>query len=1018
MGCCALSVASVSCEQQKETQAQQQEAEARQQVAIKTFPIIEQNVTDYGEWFGYIRGKEDADIYARISGFLMEQCYKDGQFVHEGDVLFRIEPDIFQTQLDQALANLEAAKAAKEAAEAELEKARLDLTRFEGLVKSNAASAKELDDARQTVAAGKANVDAALANIEQQEAAVATARINLDYCTVVAPFNGVVGEALASQGDLVSSGTKLANMTTLDPMFVRFSLNSSELIDQFRRYGSKKGGQEPPKPPPFEIVLENGETYPIKGKLQAMESIIDDNGLVDVQGEIANPDGLLRAGMSVRVRVAISEKKALLVPQAAIRTVMRQSFILAVAKDKTPRMIPVTTDGVYPITVNEKNGYSSQQDMVAITSRGKDLDEYFREMGYSQATEVPVVADPDNSVVAVNISSANSRLSAGEKPTTINTTELSFRPSLPAAMQEAVAKAKAAKEGKAAAENPNAKASLPPFMVKVMPLMQQTVAKESEWFGSLRGINETVLRAKITGFLLEQCFTDGTLVKKGDLLFKIDPAPYEAALAEAKAKLSAAKAAVEQTAARVLMYQLDLKRYEELAANASGAIEKKRITDTRSALKAEEANLMKAKANVSLMEASVRQAEINLSYTEIYAPFDGRVGIHRVSKGDLIDATAGTPLVNISSLDPIRVDFLVPTAEALEGLERYNRLKEAETGEKKPPLEFDLVLEDNSVYPVRGHVVATDNALSESTGTLKLIGHVENVDGGLRSGMAVRVRAGLQKTEDAYLVPARAPLFNNGQHVVVLLDESNAPVVLPVTTGPTVNIPVTGPDGKAVVQPMQVIDVNREASAAIMLAIEEAPSLEALVFKGAGVSNWGELLLHDSGAANFRELAEKQAGKPLPDDAPAQAGVSDWGELLLKNARAKNYREMVLKEAGAKDELDLIARARGFKDLMAMTLANQGIKDPAKARVVVEGSIAAAQTYGQNEKEGARVNKLTPVDFIYQAPQTVTPSVTAEEQRSTQLQSATAPADAAKAAADAPATPGAPDATPQPQTAE
>lgn len=1001
-GCCTLSLLSVSCEQQAQEKDRQESSAGKKAVPIKVYPIVTQKVTDWGEWFGYIRGREDTDIYPRITGFLQEQCYKDGQRVKEGDVLFRIDPEIFQAQYDQALASLEAAKATRQAAQTSLDKAKLDLERYEKLIVTNAVSAKELDDARQTFLAAKANVDAADATIEQQEAAVRKAKIDLDYCVVRAPYSGIVGEALAFKGDLISSSTKLANMTLIDPVYVRFSLNSSELVDEFRRYGIKNTDSHQAVLPDFSIVLDNGETYPLKGKLLAMESKVNANGLIDVQGEIANPDGLLRAGMPVRVRVPLDEKEAMLVPEVAIRTVMRQSFILAVDKSGVPHMLPVTLDGTYTIDITEPDGYRSQQKMVAIRSRGKALSQYFREMGYEKASEVPVVADADNSVQAVNVSTANNRLAEGEKPGTIVTTPLSFRPTVPPAIKKAVEEARAARAGKAQPKpDPSTmKPTLPPFPVKVATIVQQDVAKESEWFGKLRGVNESVLRAQVSGFLLDQHFEDGAIVKKGDLLYTIDPAPYEAALAEARGNLSAAKASAEQIAAQVEMYSLDLKRYRELNATSPGAIETKIITDTTAQLRAEEANLLKAQANIKLMEATVRQAEINLGYTKIYAPFDGRVGIHEVSKGDLVDATAGTPLVNISSIDPVRVDITVPGSEALIGLTRFNQAAIRAKGKDKPRLTFDLVLEDGSVYPAKGHVVATDNALSESTGTLKVIGHVDNVDGGLRSGMAVRVRAGLDTIEGAYLVPARAPLFDKGIHTVMLLDDRNAPVMLPVTLGPLINLSVTGADGKSVVQPMQVIDVDRRIASAVLMAVEEVPTLEALVFREEGVKSWQELLLRRNGVKDMRALAEKLAGEALPDDAPAQAGVKDWEALVLHNAAAADFRELALHRDHAVDELDLYARKKGYKDYMQLSIARLGIKEPGKARVVAEGSLLAAMsTLTANTKAGANVNTLTPIDFIYQAPQTVVPSVTASEEDTAQLGESGSPAPGASAPA-------------------
>ena len=120
--------------------------------AIRVFPIIRQDVTDYGEWFGYLRGEKETDIHPRVSGFLKSQNYRDGQFVKEGDILFTIEDDLYKARLRQAEANLQAAEASLESAKAQREKAALDVKRYEQL-EPKAVSEKDLTDARQTLKA-------------------------------------------------------------------------------------------------------------------------------------------------------------------------------------------------------------------------------------------------------------------------------------------------------------------------------------------------------------------------------------------------------------------------------------------------------------------------------------------------------------------------------------------------------------------------------------------------------------------------------------------------------------------------------------------------------------------------------------------------------------------------------------------------------------------------------------------------------------------------------------------------
>lgn len=944
---------------------------------VKVFNLRHQEVTDYGEWFGYLRGEHDTDIHPRITGFLISQEYKNGTRVKAGDVLFRIDPKLFQAELERCKANLLAARASLTAAQATAAKAELDVKRYSQLVKSGSVSEKDLTDAQQTLKAAQAQVQAAEAQIGQQEAAVNKAQINLDYTIIRAPYDGIMGNATVSIGDLVSPATKLANITSIDPIRVDFSINGDHLINVFAKYGNIGTNAADARPAPkFQLLMEDGSELPYEGRLVAMDSVLTSAGLVNVEGVIPNPDNVLRGGMPVRVKIPLDTKKSFLVPKASIRTVLLNTFIIVVDKAGVPHMIPVNTGGEYTLRVDEENGYHSMQNLVAVKDYGNiSIAAKLKEMGYENPEEALVVADTENGIRAVTISSENSRLPEGQKPGTVKTTPFSFKPTpLPAlAAAEKDAAGDATAEKKPA---PDARPTLPPFPVKVSKMLQQDVAETATWFGSLRGIDETDIRPQVSGFLLKQHFTDGTMVKKGDVLFTIDPAPYQASLDEARANLKSARAAREQAVAQLTMSRTNLERYRNLLAATPGAISDKVLTDTETQVATNEAAVRKAEATIAQMEAAVYLAEINLGYTTITAPFDGRVGIHKVSVGSLVSASDPSPLVTLSSVDPIRVDFGMSGRGAMQGFTNH-RVRQADPATAAPP-EFELILDGNSLYPRKGHVITANNTLSTSTGTLDVIGHVENDDAMLRSGMAVTVRAKLKPIVNACLVPARAPLNAKGMDLIVLLSPDNTPQMLPITKGPIINLKLDNGEGKEYMQPMQVIEPNRQIVAGMMLAKTQAPNLEALVLGGAKVKDWGELILKNAGAESFRALLEKKAGAPLPDDAPAQAGVSDWGALLLRKSAANNFRELVLRQAGAKDELDLIAFGQGCKSLMDMVVRNMGFENATDVTVVVEGSIMAAQVFAANQEAKAPVNKLTPQPFIYVPTKTVTPSVTAE----------------------------------------
>ncbi|MBR5876637.1 MAG: efflux RND transporter periplasmic adaptor subunit [Akkermansia sp.] len=863
-----------------------------QQRSVKVFPIQKKTVTDTGEWMGYLRGVQDTDLYPRVSGFIVS--YKEGQYVEEGEVIYQIDPKPFEAELARAKANLDAANASLEQAQVNRDQLQLDVDRYTQLVKTGAVSDKQLTDAQHNLNAAKAKVDACLADIKQQEASVMTAEINLQYAGVKAPYSGFVGTSNVSTGALVGPSTKLGNITSDGPLRVDFSINSDALLDSFKRYGKVESDKQDPElkdaSPEFELLLEDGSTYAHKGKLLSMNSKVDSTGLIDIVGEIANPEGKLRGGMKINVKIPLSTKEAMLVPESAIRTVMRNNFILVVDKQNVPHSLPVTTEGVYEVEIEEADGFKSTQKLVAVSGyQDKSLTDAFKSYGYEDVTAVPVVADADNGVQAMNISSANARISQEKKaleearkeqensllssllvavgledevpspdtikPASILTETLSFKPNAP--IQAANQQQKPL--------NTNAKATLPPALVKVAPLLQQDVCVSVDWYGTVRGKEETEIRPQISGFLLKQHFRNGTIVKEGDVLFTIDPAPYEAALAQAKANLDSSIARKEAAMVELEKAQSDLERYTKANETTHGAVAEKDITDARSAVQTKQAALRQAEAAVEQMNAAVLTAEINLSYTTIKAPFTGRAGISNPSIGSLVSPSAVEPLVTLSSVNPMRVDFQVSGRDALQITNRV--------GKNNPNggMEFDILLENGSLYPAKGKIVSPDNVVKKSTGTFGIVGEVENVTNGLRSGMPVTVRAGLREFKNAYLVPARAPMNADGNDIIILLGADNAPTPLPIKRGPIVTIPVTGPDGKEVIQPMQIVEINPQ-----------------------------------------------------------------------------------------------ILQAVGFPD-------------PSQVKVIVEGTIPAGMALQANMKANGRANKVIPRDFIYTAPKTVEPSITADK---------------------------------------
>ncbi len=825
--------------------------------AVKVFPILETEVVDTAEWIGYLRGIEDTDLYPRVSGTL--EYYVEGKTVKgprknaetgeiiPGEIIYKIDAKPFEAELARALANLAETEATLQQAKASKQKWEADVKRYQESAKSGAIADKNRDDAEYALAGTDAQIKSLQAEILRQQAAVKIAEINLGYTTVRAPYDGRVGTSLVSKGELVSPATKLGNIISIGHvgneipvenaeaatpfLRVEIAINSDALTEDFRLFGNVQSDKQNPKLDQlktyFTLILEDGTEYPIQGTLVSMDSRIDDTGLINIIGHIEN-DGRLRGGMKANVKVNLerTRRQALLVPPDAIRSIMRNKFIVFVDKDNIPHSIPVSIDGEYEVDVKDASGTTTRQKMIAISDYpGRPLWEEFKKYKLKTPADVKVVADADDGAVAMNISAANSRLEARRqelekayneqqnsiwsnicvavgledkveppdsiKPTALTTQDFSFTP------QTATPAAKQTEK-----INQNAQPTLPPIPVKTAKLLQQDVHVQVDWYGIVRGKEEAQIRPQINGFLIEQNFRNGTIVEGGHLLYRIDPAPYDAALAQAQANLESAKARHEAAKVDHEKSRKDLERLTNANKETPGTVKAKEITDAECNLLSTSAAIKQAEAEVQQMEAALKTAQINKEYTEIKAPFKGRVGISKVSIGDLVSQTDTQPLVTLSSTDDMRVDFQVSGKDALKITGQIGQ------SPHQPSLVFDIILEDGTTYP--GKVVSADNVVKKSTGTFGIVANIENAGGALRSGMPVTVRGKLQQEQGAFLVPARAPI-SGAQDIIILVGPDGAPTPLPIQKGAIVTIPVeTEADGKKVMleQPMQIIRFN------------------------------------------------------------------------------------------------------------------------------------------------------------------------------------------------------------------
>jgi membrane fusion protein, multidrug efflux system len=304
--------------------------------------------------------------------------------------------------------------------------------------------------------------------------------------------------------------------------------------------------------------------------------------------------------------------------------------------------------------------------------------------------------------------------------------------------------------------------------VQVMTVTQKDVPVFSEWVGTTEGLVNAKIRAQVTGYLARQAYKEGAVVKKGDLLFEIDPRTFQAALDQAVAQLAIAKAKLGKT-------QLDVKRYTPLAKES--AISQQELDD------AIQANLG-AKASVQAAEANVEQARLNLSFTKITSPVDGIAGSANAQIGDLVGPTQTGELTTVSSVDPIKVYFPISEQEYMVLARQAGpNGPKAEVSQKK----LDLVLADGSVYPEKGEFSFAERQVDVKTGTIRIAAVFPNPGNLLRPGQFGRVRAIMDTKKGAIMVPQRAVTELQGSYQVAVVGPDNKVDIRPVKTGERVD---------------------------------------------------------------------------------------------------------------------------------------------------------------------------------------------------------------------------------------
>jgi len=347
-----------------------------------------------------------------------------------------------------------------------------------------------------------------------------------------------------------------------------------------------------------------------------------------------------------------------------------------------------------------------------------------------------------------------------------------------------------------------------PPEVRVVEAVQRDVPIYKEWIGTLDGLVNADIKAEVSGYLVQQAYTEGSFVKKGQLLFQIDPRPFQSALDQARGQLAQSQGQVAQARAQLVeaeaqvavaeanqrRTQLDVDKYTPLAqqqaitqqdldnATQYNMAAKAQVQAARAQVETARAQITATEAAVQSAKAAVETTQINMGFTHLTSPIEGIPGIAQLQVGALVSPASGV-ITTVSTLDPIKVYFTVSEQEYLDFSRRFPTAELRQADLKQRDLE--LVLADGTTYPRKGKFSFTDRQVDVRTGAIRVAGLFPNPGNNLRPGQYGRVRLA-RVQPGALLVPQRAVMELQGTRLIAVVDASDKVSVRPVQLGDTV----------------------------------------------------------------------------------------------------------------------------------------------------------------------------------------------------------------------------------------
>jgi RND family efflux transporter MFP subunit len=354
--------------------------------------------------------------------------------------------------------------------------------------------------------------------------------------------------------------------------------------------------------------------------------------------------------------------------------------------------------------------------------------------------------------------------------------------------------------GMTSCANTTAAQGAPPLPdVEVAVVEQKDLPIDREWIGTLDGMVNAVIKAQVSGYLLTQNYAEGSFVRKGQLLFEIDPRPLQAAadqaagqLAQSKAQFAQAKAVLVQAQAQLVSAeanqrkaQMDEDRYVPLAqqqaitqqdldnAQQSNESLKAQVAAAKAQVETAKAQIEAADAGINAAAAALETAKVNLGFTRLMSPIDGIAGVAATQVGNLVGPSSNA-VTTVSTLDPIKANFTVSEQEYLS-LTRSDATLHS--------LQLALVLSDGTLHSQKGRFSFADRQVNPSTGAIQLTGLFPNPGNTLRPGQYAKVRAAIGVRTGALLVPQRSVTDTQGSYLVAVVDPNNTIRFAPVKVG-------------------------------------------------------------------------------------------------------------------------------------------------------------------------------------------------------------------------------------------